>query len=1071
MTTFYVWKHYTQGNTNAQTWHQRRIEHNADSLVLKLQIWALGRQLKAQLFQDKQDHLSRLADEAARSSATQIYAKLRALGVCGKRKRRAITPLPMVHHDDPQVDSQDIWRQHFERLEDGIECDPAALLADCDRIQRERPTILPVVGELPTLLELEHAFRANSRGKACFFDGVPTELAHHFPQSLASHFFPLLLKQALLIAEPITFKGGLLVQAFKGHGPMNACESYRSLMVSSIFSKSGHRILRRQAVKHMQTYKAAAQLGGLPGKAVSQAAHILTTWANWKKKEHRSTAVIFVDVRQAFYRLLRAHLTKPEHLDDDVVRLFHTLQLPADSFQDFATELHNAQALRQSGMSEYLEAHLVEVLHGTWFALPGDCRISKTRKGTRPGDNLADLLFSFVFARLLKRVIENLREDDITFTVHGCCKPHPYPWQLDVQATATFELLGPTWADDLAVMVDADTPAELVHRTRRIGSEIFDQFAISGMDVNFGHSKTEIVMTELFRHNPACLDIDTRLLGAVHVRLVNSYRHLGTLFATGGRLAPEIRQRIGHAKSEFRRHRKAIYGQSKLTCQRRVQLFKTLVLTSLMYNIAVWPPLTKQEHTQFVNGLLSLYSSLAYAIFGPEAFTWRDERILSRLGLPSPNEVFHMARLRYLQHIILQGDSVIWTVLQLESSWLSLIDQDLAWLRGQAPWRVPQTDPRDSWDSWNVLIRTGGQWKNLVNKAGVHAQLQRRRQSDWYDWHRAFLDMLSAHQLWQDTRSTDMQGIHACLKCRKRFSTKAAWSVHAFKIHSRLTPARKFADGVECKVCMRRYGSHDRLVNHLKYSVKCQREHRRRQLFVTPQPSVNSAALRRQQTDGVLPILPVHGPQHEPAPPEPYDWTDGLGPAEQACVDELVDLYEQLAKEPINTVDAITVVHTIFNRSWTYAPRLINLFCISMDDYIRVELATGTNEDDVFIAALKELREGVCAVWSAEWLLSDIVDTRYTTKTGHGTLDPEVELVRLCSQPTERRADRPLSLKQFIFIHLFSGHRREGDLQQAIEGLGGNTTEVMALSVDVVISESFGNLLDPAILSLFMRAI
>lgn len=316
-----------------------------------------------------------------------------------------------------------------------------------------------------------------------------------------------------------------------------------------------------------------------------------------------------------------------------------------------------------------------------------------------------------------------------------------------------------------------------------------------------------------------------------------------------------------------------------------------------------------------------------------------------------------------------------------------------------------------------------------------------------------------------------MQGIHACLKCRKRFSTKAAWSVHAFKIHSRLTPARKFADGVECKVCMRRYGSHDRLVNHLKYSVKCQREHRRRQLFVTPQPSVNSAALRRQQTDGVLPILPAHGPQHEPAPPEPYDWTDGLGPAEQACIDELVDLYEQLAKEPINTVDAITVVHTIFNRSWTYAPRLINLFCISMDDYIRVELATGTNEDDVFIAALKELREGVCAVWSAEWLLSDIVDTRYTTKTGHGTLDPEVELVRLCSQPTERRADRPLSLKQFIFIHLFSGHRREGDLQQAIEGLGGNTTEVMALSVDVVISESFGNLLDPAILSLFMRAI
>ena len=120
-------------------------------------------------------------------------------------------------------------------------------------------------------------------------------------------------------------------------------------------TKGGHRILRRQAVKHMQSYKAAAQLGGLPGKAVSQAAHILTTWAHWKKMEHRSTAVIFVDVRQAFYRLLRAHLTKPERLDDDVIRLFHTLHLPEDSFQEFATELKDANALKQSGMSDYME--------------------------------------------------------------------------------------------------------------------------------------------------------------------------------------------------------------------------------------------------------------------------------------------------------------------------------------------------------------------------------------------------------------------------------------------------------------------------------------------------------------------------------------------------------------------------------------------------------------------------------------------------------------------------------------------------------------------------------------------
>ena len=980
-----------------------------------------------------------------RAPRSQVYAKLRAFGVCGKRKRRAITPLPLLKPDDMDGHPQERWRRHFEELEDGVHVEPAQLLQDCDRIQRARPTILPDFHELPTLLELEHAFRANSRGKACFFDGVPTELAHSFPQYLADYFFPLMVKQALLIAEPVTFKGGILIHAFKGKGDMGSCESYRSLMVSSIFSI--HRVLRRQAVRYLDAYKVPGQLGGLPGKAVSQAAHILISWAHWQKLQKRSTAVIFVDVRQAFYRLLRAHLTRPDRLDDDVARLFGTLNLPTGSFQEFAHEIEMARALQQSGMSPYMEAHLKEVLHGTWFSLPGDCRVSKTRKGTRPGDNLADLLFSFVFARLLRRLMSTMEAEGLSFSITDCCEPHPFPWQMDVQNVATLNMFGPVWADDLAVMVSANSPAELLSDTKRTAGFFFDQFAISGMDVNLGTSKTEIVVTlrgdkapalrrELFRHAAPCIDIDSRLVGTVHVRLVQTYRLLGTIFATNSRMIPEIRQKIGHAKAEFRQHRKRVYSQSKLTSGRRVQLFKSLVLSGLLYNIAIWPPLTKQEHIHFTTGILSLYASLAYAIWGTDTFSWRDEKVLSTLGLPSPNELLHMARLRYLQHIVLQGDQSIWTILHAEGMWLRLVEQDLEWMRSQIPWRVPQTDPRDEWFLWESLMRLGKPWKGLVAKAGQHAERQRKKHSDWYDWHRTLLTMLEEHGIWQDHTTIPREGFHACLKCRMRFPTKAAWSVHAFKIHGRVTPARRFASGVECLVCLRRYGSHDRLVNHLRYSERCRKEHRRRMLFATPQPSVNSAAVRQINAAGAMPVLPVHGPRAEPTDPLPYNFADEMGPAEHDCVEDLETLFDEVSAGDMELDAAIAAVHNVFYRSWVYAPRLINIFCIAIDEHIQGELASGTTEDQPAVRALRTLRDGVYNVWSGTWLLSGLPQQQQQRKTGRGTLEPDREFEMLGQSHVQARVAQPLRLRQVVFLHLFSGHRREGDLQQAVERIG-----------------------------------
>ena len=67
----------------------------------------------------------------------------------------------------------------------------------------------------------------------------------------------------------------------------------------------------------------------------------------------------------------------------------------------------------------------------------------------------------------------------------------------------------------------------------------------------------------------------------------------------------------------------------------------------------------------------------------------------------------------------------------------------------------------------------------------------------------------------------------------------------------------------------------------------------------------------------------------------------------------------------------------------------------------------------------------------------------------------------------------PLVLRnrQIALIHLFSGRRRRGDFQELCEVHGAiPTLETLALSVDVVISGTLGNLLRKSTLKLFIAA-
>ena len=74
---------------------------------------------------------------------------------------------------------------------------------------------------LPSLADLELAYRRVAIGKATGPDQVPGELCHHAPSACARATYSSLWKLLLFGHEALQYKGGLLVHAYKGKGPTN----------------------------------------------------------------------------------------------------------------------------------------------------------------------------------------------------------------------------------------------------------------------------------------------------------------------------------------------------------------------------------------------------------------------------------------------------------------------------------------------------------------------------------------------------------------------------------------------------------------------------------------------------------------------------------------------------------------------------------------------------------------------------------------------------------------------------------------------------------------------------------
>ena len=179
----------------------------------------------------------------------------------------------------------------------------------------------------------------------------------------------------------------------------------------------------------------------------------------------------------------------------------------------------------------------------------------------------------------------------------------------------------------------------------------------------------------------------------------------------------------------------------------------------------------------------------------------------------------------------------------------------------------------------------------------------------------------------------------ACQMCCKAFPTKAAMSVHLFKVHSRVAEYRYYATGTWCSACNTEYWSNGRLNAHLRASSRCtaslQRQGVRKDAVL---PGFGSRQRRKADSEQFTLAPPKKGPQ--PSDPEQLDpvWSQ----VQRTFYRELCDILQEIGPEM--TVDHIQQnIATVLSRHPVYPDETLQVFDYVMDE-IRLLHAADPND-------------------------------------------------------------------------------------------------------------------------------
>ncbi|CAE7555966.1 unnamed protein product [Symbiodinium sp. CCMP2456] len=794
--------HYRQGSIFApEAVHQANSwlrDVYQDIAIGSRRLDQLGRDLRASAKHDRGNYLQSLVQRVALADIKDPKHLFRAVrkafpGAASKR-RQSFIPLPAVELPDGTLacspdHRQEAWRSHFSELEAGEAIDPAGYPALFREQRLAYQHSVPVfdIAAVPSLTGVECMIRELRSGKACGPDGLTGELWRADAVLSARLLLPVFTKAALAVQEPLEFRGGCLMPLAKQAAATLQCSKFRAILLSNLPSKIYHKHVRGCLAEHL--VPADLQAGTLPGVSTEAIALAARTFQARARKLGQHWALLYFDVKSAFYCVIRQLLVPVGDTDRALRALFHKLGVPASALSELASQLQRMATIPALVSREHVCAVTPDVLQGTWFRLDRGAALTLTHQGTRPGDGLADILFAFSFSAYLRsaeRAVAAAGLSTATPEVQG-----PEPWCTE---GAPDNLSCGAWADDFVHMHSQCSPQGLSGAVRDVVTCYVEQADSIGMTLGFARDKTAaVVPLASLRQDSSWCPHQTNdgpcLMGrsAISGRefalpLVEAYKHLGGITTVTGTPAPEISYRSSQAWNTIRPFRHRLFSADNIALATRRLMLRSLAMSRFVFGSAILPLHAAIHFRSWAQAYVALWRSLHRRRKGEHH--QHSYATLADAAAPSPPLALALARAALLRQVVHRGPAtlkrLLWAHWECDpgASWLGAISADI------------QHACQYVWDSdlrwWKAQGQTPSPSPSAIEEPEASAD-------------RPFV----------------------CHHCFATFPMRKHLWVHLARAHDEITPTRLLAHSSTCQACLKHFGSVERLQYHLKQHGDC----------------------------------------------------------------------------------------------------------------------------------------------------------------------------------------------------------------------------------------------------------
>ena len=812
-----------------------------DVLVLRCQMQGPTRRSSRR---DRQCELQRLADRfsstASLANPRELYRLFQPLvGSLGRKPVFGARPLPAIRLPSGQLarsgaELATVWQSHFASLEGGQPIDASTLQQLATAFSQSSPVDLTSIsldfGALPTLQQVEAVIRRSKPFKAPGPDSLPSTLYRLDPVLFARLLYPLYLKTSIRCFEPLRFRGGEVFALAKRVHTQFECSSFRSIVLTDQMAKYHHTIQRQRLMPAFEQFRHPSQAGCVPKYGADHVHLQLEAYSYWAARQKRSFCVLFSDIASAYYKTVRALIVGGDCTDLQLAKIFSDHGWSPDMFHEFLASLSEPCSFVQAQVSGHQQCQALSCLTASWFALrQSHGTLTHTSHGTRPGDPLADLLFGFLFSRLCHKIQSQL-------DLAGLLETFPIPWipaaVLDPEEVVAYSPCMASWADDLYIATSVRSASTVLSVARTLASIAVDCAASLGLQLNLGPGKTVVVVVprgagthalkrDLAMQSEPRLDFDTRTCGVTSISISCDYIHLGTLFDGKGHHS-EIKRRSILSMPLAKQLRRPVFGKPSVSLPIRSTLFKSYVLSKLMFNFATWHFATLRDQNAWVASLLKMYGTLLpFGFRGPGC---RALDILVQTAQTCPMVLAAKLRLALFRRILELDLPTLWSVLLAavgHGGWLDQIAVDL-----QYCWRLvpdfpcwPPTPCFAVESLCSLFVERPAQLTALAKAVerrydqylGLWKSLQRFR-SRWFQ----HCESVGVNLVRPDIRES-VEPTFACLECQKGFATFHGFTSHLYQVHNMRNLARRFAITSLCRACLTQYANRESLIHHLKH--------------------------------------------------------------------------------------------------------------------------------------------------------------------------------------------------------------------------------------------------------------